>query len=442
MTLILNDTFTEGSDTRVDLHTGETGATWAPAASDQSGGVLYYPIVDAGSDELRGGNTANNQHFYASASPANADQKVTAAIRRRGSSTGQWSGLVLRMDVAAGPGALTGYVLFYINAATPYFRLYKIVAGAGTQLGSDYVYTLPAADTDVDFYAVGSDIQVYLGETLIISATDSAITAAGKLGVRFSDYALSGAGNGVNFSRLQGWDSATLPQTVNVGTASETDTAEPITHTGDVTVTVGTAEEADTAGALVAIFDQTITVGTASETDTAGATPLGSISGTRAQGGLAFLFRPLSAPASQTITVGTATETDTAFSVTIPADQTITVGTASETDTAVAISVAEAQTISVGTASETDTALSLTLVLPGTIVVHPQGMVPGTSIGAYLRWEWKGPVAAKLNAGPGSAVETTTVADDLTATFTLPVGEYVAYADAYPTKRLFFMVTE
>lgn len=76
------------------------------------------------------------------------------------------------------------------------------------------------------------------------------------------------------------------------------------------------------------------------------------------------------------------------------------------------------------------------------LAVHPQGMVPGTAIGAYRRWEWKGPVAAKLNAGPGAVVQETTVASDLTATFTLPPGEYVAYAPAYPTKRLFFMVTE
>ena len=210
MALILNDTFTEGgADVTILSHTGETGATWAAAASDTSGG--NYPVVDAGVDELTSGPTASNQHMYASAAPANANQKMTATIRRRASSNGLWSGIILRMDHTAGPGLLTGYVLFHINAATPYFRLYKIVAGAGTQLGSDYVTTLPAADTDVDFYAVGSELRAYLGSTLMISATDSAITAAGKLGVRFSDYAVVGAGNGVNFSRLQGWDSATLP---------------------------------------------------------------------------------------------------------------------------------------------------------------------------------------------------------------------------------------
>lgn len=208
------------------------------------------------------------------------------------------------------------------------------------------------------------------------------------------------------------------------------------------TVAVSTAEETDTAGTAGAVFDQTIAVGTATETNTAQGVTVETVSGTRAQGGLAWLFRSGSAPVSQTVTVGTATETDTAFVVTIPPDQTIAVGTATETDTAVAVSIAVAQTISVGTAVETDTAGTVTQTVPGTVVIHPQGMVPGTVIGAYLRWEWKGPVAAKLNAGPGAVVEETTVSDELTATFTLDRGEYVAYAEDYPTRRLFFMVTE
>lgn len=76
------------------------------------------------------------------------------------------------------------------------------------------------------------------------------------------------------------------------------------------------------------------------------------------------------------------------------------------------------------------------------IILHPKEMVPGTPISAYRRWEWRGPVAAKLNAGPGASVQDATVSADLTVTFNLPAGEYVAYAPAYPTKRLFFMVTE
>lgn len=106
------------------------------------------------------------------------------------------------------------------------------------------------------------------------------------------------------------------------------------------------------------------------------------------------------------------------------------------------IATVHAETCTIAGAVVLSGADDIEVVIPGALVIHPQGMVPGTSISAYRRWEWLGPVAAKLNAGPGAAVATTTVADDLTATFVLAPGEYVAYAPAYPTKRLFFMVTE
>lgn len=210
MGLILDDTFTEASGTPFLVsHTGETGATWTRASSSGDTAGSNAPRVDSTNDEWYGGNTTNNQHYYASASPANADQRITATFNRRASSTGQWTGLILRMDTGA---SLTGYVLFYINSATPFFRLYRINSGAGTQLGSDYTYTLPAVtNTDVDFYAVGSSIKAYLGSTLMISATDSSITSAGKLGIRSSDYAVAAVGDGVNLSRILGYDSATLP---------------------------------------------------------------------------------------------------------------------------------------------------------------------------------------------------------------------------------------
>lgn len=206
------------------------------------------------------------------------------------------------------------------------------------------------------------------------------------------------------------------------------------------TVSVGTATETNTAPAIAAQIPQTITVGTAVETDTADTITAAGV-GTVAQGGLAFLFSQGGGSLNQTVVVGTATETDTARPIAAPTAQTITVGTAVETDTARPFVIPTNQTITVGTALETDTAL-VVLAASVTIIVHPQEMVPGTEIGAYRRWEWKGPVAAKLNAGPGAAVATTTVDSDLTASFNLPAGEYVAYAPAYPTKRLFFMVTE
>lgn len=206
MTLVVEDTFTESLDIAVTIHTGETGASWTnhPASSGST------PVDDGGVDELHTANSTSNQYIYASGSPANADWKATVTFRNRSSaSNGAVTAVFLRMNTS---GSLSGYSLFYFNAATPYFRLYKWVSGTSTQLGSDYNYTLPAAEEDVDFYVVGSEIRAYnAAGTLMISATDTDVTSAGKLGIRFSDLATPNATGGVNISRIRGWDSATLP---------------------------------------------------------------------------------------------------------------------------------------------------------------------------------------------------------------------------------------
>lgn len=75
------------------------------------------------------------------------------------------------------------------------------------------------------------------------------------------------------------------------------------------------------------------------------------------------------------------------------------------------------------------------------VTIHPQGIPEGTVLGAYRRWEWKGSELARRGAGPGAAVMTTVVDEQLTATFVgLDRGEWVAYSPTYPNRRLFFMV--
>lgn len=206
MALVVDDTFTEAVDTLITSHTGETGATWT---RHPVGATIAPPYAD-GADEVRAGNDTDAYYYYASGAPANADWKATISYKNRASvGTGQNTVVWLRMTTT---NPINGYGLFYVNSATPYFRLYKFY-GAGpsaAQLGSDYTMTL-ATDQDIDFYAVGTSIRAYNGSTLMISATDSDVSSAGRAGIRFSDYALSGATGGINISRLQAWDSATLP---------------------------------------------------------------------------------------------------------------------------------------------------------------------------------------------------------------------------------------
>lgn len=149
--------------------------------------------------------------------------------------------------------------------------------------------------------------------------------------------------------------------------------------------------------------------------------------------------QPLAATAKR-VTIAPAATTDTPVALAVTQANAVTITSSSCTDAAQALTFFKRATVI--PATTTDAAQPLTIAASDVLILHPQGMVPGTTIGAYRRWEWKGPVAAKLNAGPGAVVQETTVASDLTASFTLAPGEYVAYASAYPTKRLFFMVTE
>ena len=132
-------------------------------------------------------------------------------------------------------------------------------------------------------------------------------------------------------------------QTVNVGLASETDTAFSVNPDPQkVNVAVGLATETDTAFSVTPSTGlQTVAVGLATETDTA--------------------FAVTASPGTATVAVGLASETDTAFDVSVVATATIAVGLASETDTAFSITVAPGTaTVALGLATETDTALSVT----------------------------------------------------------------------------------
>lgn len=407
----LLDTFTDTDSVVITSHTGETPVSWTAHPLWEASHLITY------ANRIVRTNLAN-QLALASVTPPGADYVVSCVLRGIDgpSSTGVAKGVVARASATTD----NFYWADYVDAATPQVRLFKCVAGAFTSLGT-YNVSLPAGENMVlSLSCVGSSIKVLVNGVERISAVDSAHTTAGKIGVTCSSGLPADTGNtGFHLSAVNAYV-PDVSQTISVGTASETDTA----------------------GIASVVAAQTISVGTAQETNTAGVATVRTVSGTRAQGGMVLLFRPRTSAPSQTVTVGTASETDSALPITIPADQTVTVGTAVETDSAPAVVIPLPQTISVGTATETDTAGAATEVRPGTVVIHPQGMVPGTVIGAYLRWEWRGPVAAKLNAGPGAVVQETTVSDDLTATFILAVGEYVAYAEDYPTRRLFFMVTD
>lgn len=115
--------------------------------------------------------------------PADADYYVEARVKSVfGGSIDGWSGLLARYTDSThfyllqwgrgGSGTQNGLELYVNNAGF-------------TELGKDYTVSI-ADDTwyTIKLVIVGSRIRCYLNNKLVIGATNSALTSAGKIGVR------------------------------------------------------------------------------------------------------------------------------------------------------------------------------------------------------------------------------------------------------------------
>jgi hypothetical protein len=173
MAAFFTESFT-GSPTSLDAY----GNGWAKQSGYTSnisinGGVAYFSANPAGN----GGAYAN------SATPPSADYSVSADITFESSQTGtNLIGVCGRMA----SGAATLYHAQY-NEVAGAWRLWKQVAGTFTQLGSDVSQTLTIGQTyNIKLEMIGTAIKLYRDGTVLISATDSAITAAGSAGIRIN----------------------------------------------------------------------------------------------------------------------------------------------------------------------------------------------------------------------------------------------------------------
>lgn len=173
-------------------------------------------------------------------------------------------------------------------------------------------------------------------------------------------------------------------QTVAIGQATETDTAQAFAAVVNVIAAIGQASEADTAQALASAQSQAI--GQAAETDSAQAFA-GAQAAAIAQAAETDLAQPLQA--NQAASIGQAQETDVAQAVTYSAPGAI--AQAQETDEAQPLQANQALTI--GQATETDFAQALTYV-------------SGTAIGMALEIDTAGAFSAQQAAAIGQASET------------------------------------
>ena len=129
-------------------------------------------------------SSAGTPAYWHSGTPSSADYSVSADLFAKETDGGTaLAGVIGRVSTAAN----TLYHARYSGDTTDSWQLYKAVAGTFTQLGSSSAQSLTDETAyNIKLEMIGTAIKLYKegSGTATISATDSAITAAGKAGIR------------------------------------------------------------------------------------------------------------------------------------------------------------------------------------------------------------------------------------------------------------------
>lgn len=166
-----------------DAFTGTEGDLLSTYSANWTLHTSYTGTAEIASSRVRQTSTTTTAYYH-SGTPATADYSVSADLFMKDTNGGDGAvGVIGRVDTAAN----TLYMARYNGGATDGWQLYKAVTGTFTQLGSTSAQSLTAATAyNVKLEMIGTAIKLYkeLSGTATISATDSAITAAGKAGIR------------------------------------------------------------------------------------------------------------------------------------------------------------------------------------------------------------------------------------------------------------------
>lgn len=187
--IFLQETFSGSTGTAITSLTPTTGGAWSvqtgyspssPNAIDTAGTALYCPSA-AGV-------------YQNSATPGSADYYVEAVLNMLSSVGSDNVGIIARAD----PAANTFYFARYLVGSG--WQLFKTVAGTSSQLGATQTDAWTTGTRTVRLTVTGTTIALSVGGTTIVSVTDSAISAAGKAGLRFG--AVQGPGAGMHMTSI------------------------------------------------------------------------------------------------------------------------------------------------------------------------------------------------------------------------------------------------
>lgn len=176
MATFVNDTMTEGSNTTLQSHTGEVGATWAKIT-----GYTMDATINASTDRLHATGATTYAGYYASGVPASADYDVEADLHvvTDDGDSDPWA-ILGRLDHLAASD--TFYYVSY-NASANQWGLYKAVSGTYTELGT-FSQTLTAGNSyRAKLEMRGTAVKAFVDGVQRISVTDSDVTTAGRAGL-------------------------------------------------------------------------------------------------------------------------------------------------------------------------------------------------------------------------------------------------------------------
>ncbi len=175
----LLDTF-QGGVMDLALHTADSGHAWATHP------YRATPIVLEGTARVLNSVASGIAVAMSLAAPPSADYEVTAQWFNTGI-----GGVMGRLD----PTTEDGYLLWCSSAGTAW-RLYKVVAGALTQLGSTYAATIGGRHATGTLRMQGTSIKAIIDGVERISVTDATFVSAGRVGLYLVD-------NGLRLANLE-----------------------------------------------------------------------------------------------------------------------------------------------------------------------------------------------------------------------------------------------
>lgn len=183
----LTDNFTDTAGTSLVSHTADSGATW----SQQNGGATACTLT--ATDVWSVGGTGI---FKASVVPPTADYGVRVYLKKY-TSISDNVGAMGRADTAAAT-----FYFFRLLVSTNVYQLFKSVTGTATQLGSDVSNTAMSIGEvrSLELRMVGTTISGWVNNVKVIEVTDSAISAAGRAGIRMGN--AQAAGTGIHIDKI------------------------------------------------------------------------------------------------------------------------------------------------------------------------------------------------------------------------------------------------